>query len=953
MYRPDRGTIIFLTFLLGWLTPEAARSATLYVDQDNSGTEDGSSWATAYTDLQEALSHAVSGDEIWVAEGTYYPIATSSPTVAQRYTAFDLVEGVTLYGGFAGAESAVSERDWENNATVLSGAIGVPEDDTDNSYHVLRGAVGAVLDGFIVEYGYAVLAPGETCPETDCLVTVTGGSGDQEILRIVTDMQCTAGGGLYNVHADTVVRNTTFRYNYAAKGGAVYNMVVSGYDFNTRTITDNADAPSFEDVVFRENIGTGRGGAVNNDFYTSPVFVNTQFLHNHCSSKGGAVYNDMGCDAYFINTLFADNTAQRGTALISDGSSDSRLVYTTMVGNNSDDVGASLYQGTYTSPQGDGQPMHCNEPHLYSSLVLGNSSASSPSSIDNWHDSAALWDNASTVEESDGSLTATDYLDEDYGTTDPDVGWDPDRDLSTELSTWISTFDSDNESFRTYTDYSYDTSPAGIGIGVVYVDADATSGANNGTSWSDAYTEVSTALSNVKAGQEIWVAEGTYYPTSGTDRTATFVMQQGVSILGGFQGTETLVSQRDSTTYITTLSGDIGTTADSSDNSFHVLFGASEATLDGFVIQDGSADGELYHGRGGGMLIYDGNAPSVISCTFQDNYAVEGGAVCGYNYSSPTFDNCNFTDNSATRGGAMLFRLGGTPTVSGSTFSGNTATDRGGALFVDYGTNPDVTEGIAFAGNSFTNNTSDGNGGAVYVDDKASQLGSTILSFTGDQFIGNTAGMKGGAIAVYNNNTSVTGTDLNISGNTAGISGGGVDIDQSYDTRPTDTSTAWTCTGSCTISGNSPDDIHDADDDIDEPAIQVKRGLYELADSSGSYDFGEVATASSSAKVFTIKNIGEADLSLTGDPDLVSISGTNADDFTVTEQPSTSLGAHRTSSVTIQFSPSATGARTATVTIANDASEDSEHTFTLTGTGTSGISTGFLPAIFSLLLLQP
>lgn len=213
--------------------------------------------------------------------------------------------------------------------------------------------------------------------------------------------------------------------------------------------------------------------------------------------------------------------------------------------------------------------------------------------------------------------------------------------------------------------------------------------------------------------------------------------------------------------------------------------------------------------------------------------------------------------------------------------------------------------------------------------------------------------MKGGAIAVYNNNTSVTGTDLNISGNTAGISGGGVDIDQSYDTRPTDTSTAWTCTGSCTISGNSPDDIHDADDDIDEPAIQVKRGLYELADSSGSYDFGEVATASSSAKVFTIKNIGEADLSLTGDPDLVSISGTNADDFTVTEQPSTSLGAHRTSSVTIQFSPSATGARTATVTIANDASEDSEHTFTLTGTGTSGISTGFLPAIFSLLLLQP
>lgn len=948
MYRPDRGTIIVLTFLLGWLAQESiAHSATLYVDLDNSGTEDGSSWATAFTDLQDALAVATSGDEIWVAEGTYYPVTSTSPTVAQRFTAFDLVEGVTLYGGFTGTESAVSERDWETHATILSGAIGVPEDDTDNSLHVLRGAVGATLDGFIVEYGYTVLKPTETCPEDGCLITASNGSsGDQEILRIVTDIQCTAGGGLYNVHADTVVRNTTFRYNYAGKGGAVYNMAVAGYDFDTGTITDGADAPYFDNVIFQENIGTGRGGAVNDDFYTSPIFVNVQFLHNHCTSKGGAVYNDMGCNAYFINALFADNTAQRGTALISDGSSNSRLVYTTIVDNSSDDVGASLYQGTYTSPQKDSQPLKCNEPHLYSSLVLGNASASSPTSIDSWHDSAAAWDSASTVEESDGSLTATSYLDEDYITTDADTGWDPDRDLSSELSTWLSTFDSDNESFRTYTDYPYSTASGGIGTGTIYVDADATSGTNSGTSWANAYTELSTALNNVQAGQEIWVAEGTYYPTSGTDREEAFVMKRGVSILGGFQGTENSPVNRDPSTYITTLSGDIGTTGDSTDNSYHVLFGATDAVLDGFTIQDGHADGELYHSRGGGMLIYDENAPTVMNCTFQDNYAVEGGAVCGYNYTSPTFDNCEFSNNSAARGGAMLFRLGGTPTVSGSRFSSNTASDRGGALFVDYGANPD------FAGNTFEYNSSDGNGGAVYVDDKASQLTYTTLSFDSDQFTGNTAGMKGGAIAIYNSNTSVTGTDLNISGNTAGVSGGGVDIDQSSDTKPTDTYTAWTCSGTCTFSGNSPDDLHDSDDDPDEPAIQVKRGLYELADSSGSYDFGEVGTGSTSAKIFTIKNTGEAELNLTGDPDLVSISGTNADDFTVLEQPSSPVGAHRTSSVTIQFSPSATGTRTATVTIANDASDDLEHTFTLTGTGTSNTSTGFIPAILSILLLN-
>jgi predicted outer membrane repeat protein len=263
---------------------------------------------------------------------------------------------------------------------------------------------------------------------------------------------------------------------------------------------------------------------------------------------------------------------------------------------------------------------------------------------------------------------------------------------------------------------------------------------------------------------------------------------------------------------------------------------------------------------------------------------------------------------------------------------------------VDYGANP------VFTGNTFDGNSSEGNGGAVYVDDKASQLGSTELSFTSDQFTGNTAGMKGGAIAVYNSSTIVIGTDLTITGNTAGVSGGGVDIDQSSDSKPTDTYPAWTCSGTCTIAGNNPDDLHDSEDDPDEPEIQVKRGLYELADSSGSYDFGEVGTGSSSSKVFTIKNTGEAQLNLTGDPDLVSISGTNADDFTVLEQPSTPVGAHRTSSVTIQFTPSATGSRTATVTIANDASADSEHTFTLTGT--SSTSTGFIPAILSLLLLR-
>ncbi len=67
-----------------------------------------------------------------------------------------MIEGVTLYGGFSGDETTLDERDWTRNLTVLSGDIGESGNQADNSMSVVKGADDAIIDGFVIEDGYAI-----------------------------------------------------------------------------------------------------------------------------------------------------------------------------------------------------------------------------------------------------------------------------------------------------------------------------------------------------------------------------------------------------------------------------------------------------------------------------------------------------------------------------------------------------------------------------------------------------------------------------------------------------------------------------------------------------------------------------------------------------------------------------------------------------------------------------
>ena len=160
---------------------------------------------------------------------------------------------------------------------------------------------------------------------------------------------------------------------------------------------------------------------------------------------------------------------------------------------------------------------------------------------------------------------------------------------------------------------------------VVYVDSTA-AGANDGTTWVDAYTDLQTALVSAPLCTlvtQIWVAQGTYLPTSGVDRSVTFQLVDGLAIYGGFDGTETDRSQRDIDLNVTILSGDIGTPADSSDNSYHVVTGSgtdATAVLDGFTITRGQADGANPDWWGGGMH-NDGGSPTLVNLVFSANAA--------------------------------------------------------------------------------------------------------------------------------------------------------------------------------------------------------------------------------------------------------------------------------------------------------------------------------------------
>jgi predicted outer membrane repeat protein len=275
----------------------------------------------------------------------------------------------------------------------------------------------------------------------------------------------------------------------------------------------------------------------------------------------------------------------------------------------------------------------------------------------------------------------------------------------------------------------------------------AATGSGNCSSWANACS-LQKALADAPNGTEIWVMQGTHKPTTVTsDRTATFQLKDGVAIYGGFAGTETSRSARNPASRPTILSGDIGVESYKADNSYHVVKGASGATLDGFIITLGCANSTTPPDGYGGGIYNTAASPALSNLIINDNTAFYGGGI--YNSaSSPVLTNSTLSNNTAVDyGGGMENWNNSSPQVTNVTFSGNTAFEGGGMQ--NWFSNPTITN-ATFSGNSAT----DAGGGIHSWSESVPQVRNTILW-------GNTAVLAGSG-QVYDETPNNTVLSYNV-----------------------------------------------------------------------------------------------------------------------------------------------------------------------------------------------
>jgi parallel beta-helix repeat protein len=332
-WRSNLRTPVVLFIVLMALAVDSAHGKTIHVKVG--GTGNGSSWATAYGSLQDALDDAEPNDNIWVAEGTYKPTKLFDPYDLRSAT-FQMKNNVEIYGGFpATAEPSLDDRDPNTCETVLSGDLSgndvepaEPKDlsgdpcRAENSWHVLLGARGT-LDGFSITGGNANGGWEYECGGgyygsgniVNCTFSSNYGSrggaiyGNNSTIDncIFKENAASIGGGIALFGNTPTITNCSFTNNWAYIGGSAVQGYNSDYTINDCRFEDNSGATIYNDIgeptvdncIFRGNNGT----AIHNED-ARPSILNCMFINN--DGRGICNYS-VWCEPKITNCIFTGN----------------------------------------------------------------------------------------------------------------------------------------------------------------------------------------------------------------------------------------------------------------------------------------------------------------------------------------------------------------------------------------------------------------------------------------------------------------------------------------------------------------------------------------------------------------------------------------------------------------------------------------------------------------------
>ena len=292
----------------------SASAEIFYVNSNATAGGDGSSWETAFNYLQDALDVTVSGrgDQVWIAQGTYYPDDGTNVTEGDRLASFIIKDQVALYGGFIGIETDLAQRNWESNPTILSGEIW--EESAYWSIHV------TTIDGNTVTFDGITITKGNANGSennTGSGAAVYGGGN-------VTATNCTFSGNSANqggvaYRGTWTATNCTFSENSASGSGGVaydctWTVTNSTFSGNSANRGGVASAPgSYKSTIWTVNNCTFSGNSASSDwagggvfyFYITWTATNSTFSGN--SAANGGVTNE--CHWTATNCIFSGNSA--------------------------------------------------------------------------------------------------------------------------------------------------------------------------------------------------------------------------------------------------------------------------------------------------------------------------------------------------------------------------------------------------------------------------------------------------------------------------------------------------------------------------------------------------------------------------------------------------------------------------------------------------------------------